>query len=97
MTLFQKFHPTGMAEAAKLGNKALGEHSSYADGEIPDKVLKSRSTHGKFHQPVRPTEPLVIVVGFCFFMLQFIFYFLRTRGGCGVGERRGLLERRNVQ
>ncbi|KAK7294421.1 hypothetical protein RJT34_17310 [Clitoria ternatea] len=45
-----KFHPTGMSETAKLGNKLLGDRGSDAGSAIPDKVLKLRSPL-KFHQP----------------------------------------------
>ncbi|XP_027335040.1 uncharacterized protein LOC113849369 isoform X2 [Abrus precatorius] len=60
ITSLMKFHPTGMGEAAKLGNKLLGEHGFDAGSEIQDKVLKSRMP-AKFHQPVRPTYPLLMV------------------------------------
>lgn len=63
MIMFQKFHPTGMGEAAKLGNKALGEHGSDAGSEIQDKVLKPRSTPGKFLQPVSLEIAIAIAVG----------------------------------
>ncbi|KAJ1407114.1 SANT/Myb domain [Sesbania bispinosa] len=46
-----KFLPTGVGEAAKLGNKFLGEHGSDADSESQDKVLKPRSMPGKLNQP----------------------------------------------
>lgn len=61
MILFQKFHPTGLGEAAKLGNKVLHEYGSDAASEIPDKVLKPRPTPMKFVQPVRPTKPLLMI------------------------------------
>lgn len=54
ITSLMKFHPIGMGEAAKLSNKLL-EHSSDADSEIPDNVLKSRMP-AKFHQP--SSEPV---------------------------------------
>jgi hypothetical protein len=56
MILFQKFHPTGMSEAAKLGNKVVRDHGSGADSVIQGKVSKPTSMPVKIHQPVRPTE-----------------------------------------
>ncbi|XP_061364010.1 uncharacterized protein LOC133307512 isoform X2 [Gastrolobium bilobum] len=47
----KKFHPTGMGETEKFGNKVLGEHGSDDGSESPDKVLKPRSTPGKFYRP----------------------------------------------
>lgn len=56
MILFQKFHPTGMGEAAKLGNKVISDHGSDADSEIEDKVSKPSYMPVKVHQTVRPTN-----------------------------------------
>lgn len=79
MVLFQKFHPTGMGEAAKLSDKLL-EHSSDAGSEIPDKVLKSRMP-AKFHQPVRPTSPPLMVES-VIFLFYFIFWNTHMRRDC---------------
>ncbi|PNY12722.1 MYB family transcription factor [Trifolium pratense] len=56
ITSLMKFHPTGMVEAAKLGNKVVRDHGSEADSVIQDKISKPSSMPVKIHQPVRPTE-----------------------------------------
>ncbi|MED6159037.1 hypothetical protein PIB30_038627 [Stylosanthes scabra] len=57
ITSLTKFLPIDVAKDAKLDNKALGENGSCAASENPEKVLKARSTPGKF-QPMRATETL---------------------------------------
>lgn len=73
MILFQKFHPTGTGEAAKLGNKVVSNHGSDADSEIEDKFIKPSSMHVKVHQTVRPTTHLLVIECIRFFF----FFFLR--------------------
>lgn len=64
-----------MNETAKLSNKLI-EHSSDAVGEIPDKVFKSRMP-ATFHQPVRATQPLLIVESIVYLLEHD--KFIRTR------------------
>ncbi|GAU28807.1 hypothetical protein TSUD_357930 [Trifolium subterraneum] len=56
ITSLMKFHPTGMVETAKLGNKVVRDHGSDAGSVIQDKVSKPSSMPEKIHQSVRPTE-----------------------------------------
>ncbi|XP_057455095.1 uncharacterized protein LOC130746477 isoform X2 [Lotus japonicus] len=67
-SLFQKFHPTGVGEAAELGCKVLREHGSDGGesqdcgesqdgGESQDQVLKPRPSCEKVHQPFA-SEPV---------------------------------------
>jgi len=76
MILFQKFHPTGTGEAAKLDNKVVSNHGSDADSEIEDKFIKPSSMPVKVHQTVRPTKHLLVIE--CTRLFNFIFCDERT-------------------
>jgi len=89
MILFQKFHPTGTGEAAKLGNKVVSNHGSDADSEIEDKFLKPSSMLVKVHQTVRPTKHLLVIE--CIRLFIFIFFVMKEHMySCLCGRRNSL-------